>query len=84
MVLISLPPALRGNANGDQFRELEKKTTMTTVKNNFCHSSTTIPSLENAVRLRDEKETVVFTSWFIEYFIPFRRVMMPYLVGSLA
>ena len=84
MVLISLPPALRGNANGDQFRELEKKTTMTTVKNNFCHSSTTMPSLENAVRLRDEKETVVFTSCFIGYFTPFHPVVMLKSVVFLA
>ena len=43
---------------------VEKETTMTTDKNNFCHPGATAPGFKSAARLRGEKEEVVFTSCF--------------------
>ena len=37
---------------------VEKKTTMTTYKNYFCHPGATAPGFKSAARLRSEKEEV--------------------------
>jgi hypothetical protein len=41
---------------------VEKETTMTTDKNNFCYPGATAPGFKSAAQLRGEKEDVVFIS----------------------